>query len=58
MYTGDLETTLQVYHIDLFKSVFNVFYSSVFKHTYRGKHNLSGYGVQEYNAVDVHEVTA
>ena len=53
MYTFDFEVTLQVYHVDLFNFIFNVLY-----HTSCGKNNVSGYGVQEANAVGLHEVTA
>ena len=42
----------------LFNSILNVIYHSIFIHTSCGKHHLSGYGAQEDNAVDVHEVTA
>ena len=37
-------------------SIFFIF--RVFNHTSNGKHNVSGYGIQESNAVDVHEVIA
>ena len=58
MYTRDLEVTLQIYPVDRFDSIFNVLYFSVFNHTSCGKNNVSGYGVQETNSIDVHEVTA
>ena len=42
--------------MELFNYIFNVLYLSVFNHTSCGKHDVSVYGVQEANAVDVHEV--
>ena len=58
MYARDFEFTLQVYLVDLFNYIFNVLYFSIFNHASFGKYDLSGYGVQEDNAVDVHEVTS
>ena len=40
----------------LFNEIFNDLYFSVFNHTSCGKHIVLGYGIQEANAVDVHEV--
>ena len=36
--------------------IFNALYLSIFNHTSCGKHNISGCGIEETNAVDVHEV--
>ena len=58
MYVRDFQSTLQVQLVDLFNSIFNVLYFLIFNHTSCGKHNVSGYGVQESNVIDVHEVTA
>ena len=58
MYRCDFETTLQVYLVDLFNSVFNVPYFSIFNHNFCGENNVLGYGDQESNAIDVHEVTS
>ena len=58
MYARDFESTLQVYLVDLFNSIFNAIYLSIFNHTSCGKHNVLGYGVQEYNVVDVNEFTS
>ena len=58
MYTCDFETTLQIYLAEMFNYIFNVIYFSILNRTYCGKHNVSGYGVQETNAVDLREVTA
>ena len=54
MYTCDFETKL----VDLFNYIFNVLYFSGFNYTSCGKHNMLGYGVQEANTIDVHEVTS
>ena len=53
MYTRDFDATLQLYLVDLFNSIFNVIYFSIFNHNYCGKHNMSGYGVKEPNTIDV-----
>ena len=44
--------------VDLFNYILNVIYFYIFNHTSRGKYNVSGYGVQEANAVDMNDVTA
>ena len=56
MYMCAFETPLQVYLVDPFESIFNVLYFSIFNHTYCGKHNVLVYGIQESNAVDVHDM--
>ena len=48
---------LQVQLVDIFNSIFIVIYFSICNHTACVTHNELGYGVQEYNAVDVYEVT-
>ena len=57
MYTRDFEAKLQVYLVGLFNYIFNVIYFSIFNHTTCEKHIVLGYGVQEANTIDVHEVT-
>ena len=49
---------LQVYLVDVFNSIFNVIYFSVFNRASCGDHNVLGYGAQEANTIDVYEVTA
>ena len=57
MYTGDPETTLQVQFIDLLDPILNVLHFSDFDHTYRRKYNMSGYGVDGSNDIDLYEIT-
>ena len=56
MYAHDFEATVWVYLVNLFNSIFNVIYFLILNHTSCGKHDVSGYGVQEANAGDVYEV--
>ena len=42
----------------LFNSIINVIYFSIFNNTSCGKYNVLGYGIQEANTIDVHEVTS
>ena len=58
MYVRDFESTMQVYLVDLFNSIFNVIYFSIFNHNSCGNHNVLGYSVQEANVLDVNEVTS
>ena len=54
----DLETAMQVLFMCLCDSICNVLNFSVFGHTSSGKHDVSYYGVEEADSIDVHEVTA
>ena len=56
MYTGDLETLLQVQFIDLPDPLLNIIHFSVFIHNPLIKYDMSGYGAEESSAVDIHEI--
>ena len=57
IYAGDLKTTLYVFSVDMTDSILNVLLFFIFYHKSCSKQNMSGYGIQESNAVDVHKVT-
>ena len=58
MYMCDFENTFQIYLFELFNSIFNVIYFYILIVIPVKKHNVSGYGVQEANDIDVNEITA